>query len=88
MTDNRPSDTGRIVLAIALLAAGVLALGGCGNKGALVRPPAADDAPPADALPPPTEPTEADPGTAIDPPPAADPPSDPSTEPVSGEVDG
>lgn len=74
----------------ALIAAACLPLAGCGNKGALVRPPAvaADDAPPADELPPPTEPTEADQPPVIDPPPAADPPSDPATEPVSGDGDG
>ena len=86
--------TARLVLLAGLLAATCLPLAGCGNKGALVRPPAvaaeaaADEAPPADELPPETEPTEADPPAEIDPPPAADPPSDPSTAPVSGEVDG
>lgn len=83
-----------LVLVAGLLAACSLSLAACGNKGALVRPPAmaaeaaADEAPPADELPPPTEPTEADQPAEIDPPPAADPPSDPATEPVSGDVDG
>ena len=92
MNDIRPAIA-RVAFLAGLLAA-CLPLAGCGNKGALVRPPAvaagaaADDAPPADELPPATEPTEADPPAEIDPPPAADPPSDPSTEPVSGEVDG
>lgn len=79
-------------LLVGLIAA-CLALAGCGNKGALVRPPAvaadaaAGDAPPADELPPATEPTEADLPAEIDPP-AAGPPSDPATEPVSGDGDG
>jgi predicted small lipoprotein YifL len=77
----------RLVLAAALVAC--LPLAGCGNKGSLVRPPAAaDDAPAAAELPPETEPTEADQPAEIAPPPAADPPSDPSTGPVSGDGGG
>lgn len=77
--------------ACLLLAA--LALAGCGNKGALVHPPAvpyeeAERTPPADELPPATEPSEADPPAEIEPPPAADPPSDPTTEPTGTDPDG
>jgi len=67
-----------------------LALAGCGNKGALVRPlpePAEADAPPARALPPATDPAEADPPEEIVPP-AADPPADPTTTPAAGGTDG
>ena len=83
------AKTPRTALAVLLATAGLLALPGCGNKGALVRPPViAEDAPPPDELPPATEPSEADPPAEIQPPPAADPPSDPTPTPVSDDGDG
>lgn len=79
----------RALVVVAVLAAACLPLAGCGNKGALVRPPVtSSDAPPAADLPPETEPTEADQPAEIDPPAGAGAPTDPATEPVSGDGDG